>query len=77
MNRKSELASAVATLKAKANGGVPRVGQVGLTDKTLYLNVSCKGQGGTIQLVDVNTKRLTSYCIHALMMPVVATRLLV
>ncbi len=57
MNRKSELASAVATLKAKANGGVPRVGQVGLTDKTLYLNVSCKGQGGTIQLVDVNTKR--------------------
>lgn len=57
MNRKSELASAVATLHAKGNGGVPKVGQVALTDKTLYLNLSVKGQAGTVQLVDVNTKR--------------------
>jgi hypothetical protein len=57
MSRRSELASAVATIKAKSNGGVPRVGQVELTDKTLYLNVSIKGQAGTVGIVDVNTKR--------------------
>jgi hypothetical protein len=55
--RKQELASAVATLKAKARGGEPRLGNVGLTDKTLYLNVSAAGMGGTVQLVDVETKR--------------------
>lgn len=57
MSRKSELASAVATIKAKRNGAVPRVGQVELTDKTLYLNVAIKGQAGTVGIVDVNTKR--------------------
>lgn len=57
MSRRTELASAVATIKAKRNGGIPKVGQVELTDKTLYLNVSVKGHGGTIQLIDVNTKR--------------------
>jgi hypothetical protein len=55
--RRSELASAVATLRAKARGGVARIGNVGLTDKTLYLNVKTAGMGGTVQLVDVNTKR--------------------
>ncbi|KLT67925.1 MULTISPECIES: hypothetical protein [unclassified Flavobacterium] len=57
MSRRTELASAVATIKAKRNGAVPRVGQVELTDKTLYLNVAIKGQGGTVGIVDVNTKR--------------------
>jgi hypothetical protein len=57
MSRKSELASAVATIKAKRTGAVPRVGQVELTDKTLYLNVAIKGQAGTVGIVDVNTKR--------------------
>jgi hypothetical protein len=57
MSRRSELASAVATIKAKRNGAVPRVGQVELTDKTLYLNVAIKGQAGTVGIVDVNTKR--------------------
>ncbi len=57
MSRKAQLLSAVATLKAKDNNGIPHVGRVALTDKTLYLNVNVKGQGGTIQLIDVNTKR--------------------
>lgn len=57
MSRKAQLLSAVSTLKAKENSGIPHVGKVALTDKTLYLNVNVRGQGGTIQLVDVNTKR--------------------
>lgn len=57
MSRKTQLLSAVSTLKAKDQGGVPHVGRVALTDKTLYLNVNVKGQGGTIALIDVNTKR--------------------
>jgi hypothetical protein len=57
MSRKPQLLSAVATLKGKGNNGIPHVGRVALTDKTLYLNVSVKGQSGTIQLIDVNTKR--------------------
>lgn len=57
MSRKTQLLSAVSTLKAKDQGGVPHVGRVALTDKTLYLNVNVKGQGGTISLIDVNTKR--------------------
>ena len=57
MSRKSQLVSAVATIKSKGQGGVPHVGVVALTDKTLYLNVNVKGQGGTIALIDVNTKR--------------------
>lgn len=57
MSRKGQLLSAVSTLKAKDNNGIPHVGRVALTDKTLYLNVNVKGQGGTIQLIDVNTKR--------------------
>ncbi|MFV5689077.1 hypothetical protein ACM55M_10685 [Flavobacterium sp. ZT3R25] len=57
MSRRTELASAVATIKAKRNGGVPKVGQVELTDKTLYLNVAVKGQAGIVNLVDVNTRR--------------------
>jgi hypothetical protein len=57
MSRKSQLLSAVSTLKAKENNGIPHVGRVALTDKTLYLNVSVKGNAGTIQLIDVNTKR--------------------
>ena len=57
MSRKGQLLSAVSTLKAKENSGIPHVGKVALTDKTLYLNVNVKGQGGTIQLIDVNTKR--------------------
>jgi hypothetical protein len=57
MSRKAQLVSAVATIKSKDQGGVPIVGRVALTDKTLYLNVNVKGQGGTIALIDVNTKR--------------------
>jgi hypothetical protein len=57
MSRKPELLSAVSTIKAKDQDGVPHVGRVALTDKTLYLNVNVKGQGGTIALIDVNTKR--------------------
>jgi hypothetical protein len=57
MSRKAQLLSAVSTIKAKDQGGVPHVGRVALTDKTLYLNVNVKGQGGTISLIDVNTKR--------------------
>jgi hypothetical protein len=57
MSRKTQLLSAVSTLKAKDQGGVPHVGRVALTDKTIYLNVNVKGQAGTIQLIDVNTKR--------------------
>jgi hypothetical protein len=57
MSRKTQLLSAVSTLKAKDQGGVPKVGRVALTDKTIYLNVNVKGQGGTIALIDVNTKR--------------------
>ncbi|WP_158728629.1 hypothetical protein [Flavobacterium sp. I-STPA6A] len=57
MSRKTQLLSAVSTLKAKEQGGVPKIGRVSLTDKTLYLNVNVKGQGGTIALIDVNTKR--------------------
>ena len=57
MSRRTELASAVATIKAKRNGGIPRVGQLKLTDKTLYLNVKIKGNAGIVNLVDVNTRR--------------------
>ena len=57
MTRRVELASAVATIKAKRNGGIPRVGQLKLTDKTLYLNVKIKGNAGIVNLVDVNTRR--------------------
>lgn len=57
MSRKAQLLSAVTTLKGKENAGIPHVGRVALTDKTLYLNVNIKGQGGTISLIDVNTKR--------------------
>ena len=48
MTRRVELASAVATIKAKRNGGIPRVGQLKLTDKTLYLNVKIKGNAGKL-----------------------------
>lgn len=52
------IAGVVAALKAKATtGGVPRVGQLELTDKTLYLQFNAAGQAGIINLVDVNTKR--------------------
>ena len=57
MSRKAQLLSAVSTLKAKDQNGIPHIGRVALTDKTLYLNVNIKGQGGTISLIDVNTKR--------------------
>jgi hypothetical protein len=57
MNRKAQLISASNSIKSKGQGGVPHVGRVALTDKTLYLNVNVKGQGGTIALIDVNTKR--------------------
>lgn len=57
MSRKTQLLSAVSTLKAKDQDGIPHVGRVALTDKTIYLNVNVRGQGGTIQLIDVNTKR--------------------
>ena len=57
-NRKTELTAAVATLKAKADGGVPKVGQIGLQDKTIYINTFLGGSTGIINLVDSNTKRL-------------------
>lgn len=55
--RNQQLASATATIKAKATAGIPRIGKVALTDKTLYLNVAIKGQGGTVDIIDVNSKR--------------------
>ncbi|TEB41619.1 hypothetical protein D0809_24580, partial [Flavobacterium circumlabens] len=55
--RNQELTSATATLKAKATAGIPRIGNVALSDKTLYLSVAIKGQGGTVDIIDVNTKR--------------------
>jgi hypothetical protein len=57
MSRKSQLLAAVATLKGKAQGGIPKVDGVSLTDRTLYIAVPIKGQGGTIDVVDSNTKR--------------------
>ena len=57
-NRKTELTAAVATLKSKASGGVPKIGEIGLQDKTIYLNVFLGGAAGTINLVDANTRRL-------------------
>lgn len=55
--RNQQLASATATLKAKATAGIPRIGNVALTDKTIYLNVAIKGQAGTVDIIDVQTKR--------------------
>lgn len=58
-SRKQELASAVATLKAKnTQGGEPKIGQVGLIDKTIYVGFETTGKAGTMKVVDVNTKRL-------------------
>lgn len=57
MNRKTQLLGAVATLKGKAQAGIPKVDGVALTDRTLYLAVPIKGQGGSIDVVDANTKR--------------------
>ena len=58
-SRKQELASAVATLKAKnTQGGEPKIGQVGLTDKTIYVGFETTGKAGTMKVVDVNTKRI-------------------
>lgn len=58
-SRKQELASAVATLKAKnTQGGEPKIGQVGLIDKTIYIGFETTGKAGIMKVVDVNTKRL-------------------
>lgn len=58
-NRKTELAGAVATLRgAKVNGGVPKVGQLGVQDKTIYLNFSAAGQAGIVNLIDSNTRKI-------------------
>lgn len=57
MSRKSQLLGAVATLKGKAQAGIPKVDGVALTDRTLYLAVPIKGHGGSIDVVDSNTKR--------------------
>lgn len=55
--RSRQLSAAVASLKAKAQGGIPKLGGIALTDRTVYLAVPIKAQGGTIDIVDVNTKR--------------------
>lgn len=57
MSRKNQLLGAVATLKGKAQAGIPMVDGVALTDRTLYIALNIKGQGGTIDVVDANTKR--------------------
>lgn len=58
-NRRQQLVASVAVLKAKhnRNNGQPAVGEIALTDKTIYIAKSLKGMGGIVKLIDVNTKK--------------------
>lgn len=58
-NRRQQLLASVAVLKAKhnRNNGAPAVGEIALTDKTIYISKSLKGMGGIVKLIDVNTKK--------------------
>lgn len=55
--RSRKLMQAVDALRIKNKGGIPRIGDMSLTDKTIYLAVAAKAQGGTVDIVDTNTKK--------------------